>query len=155
MSVVHLICGKICSGKTFFCQQLVKETGAVVLSCDEVMLAILGEYLGDEHEKYTQRTEIWLLQKSLEILQTGIDVILEWGPWTRAGRDRLRDFYASHGVEYETHAICVDDNEWHRRIEKRNHSARNGAYLVDEGLLNKFLSRYEEPGPDEVDVWVD
>ena len=33
---VYLICGKICIGKSFYVNKIKSETGAVVLSCDEL-----------------------------------------------------------------------------------------------------------------------
>lgn len=158
MAKVILICGRICCGKTTYAHRLRMERRAVVLSCDEVMLALLDEQLGDRHEVYAARTEAYLLQKSLEIIETGIDVILDWGPWTRDGRSRVRAFYASHDVECELHGIRVSEEEWKARIAKRNAQIDDGvyqAYHVDEGLERKFLSRYEEPASDEISVWVE
>ena len=44
MAKVILICGKICSGKSTYAQQLRRENRAVVLSIDEVMLAFFGQH---------------------------------------------------------------------------------------------------------------
>ena len=52
------------------------------------------------------------------------------------------------------HLIDIPDAEWRRRIEGRNRMVSLGetqAYRVDEGLFQKFLSRYEPPSVDEVD----
>ena len=158
MSKVILICGRICCGKTTYAHQLRLKEKAVVLSCDEIMLSLLDEYLGERHEVYAARTEEYLLRKSLEIIQTGIPVILDWGPWTRAGRDRLKAFYAERGIAMEVHAIRVGETQWRSRIAARNAAADAGscpAYHVDEGLMNKFLSRYEELTDDEADLWID
>lgn len=32
---IHLMCGKICSGKTTFAEKLRKDINGVILSCDE------------------------------------------------------------------------------------------------------------------------
>ena len=37
MAAVHLICGKICVGKSTFAHTLANEKSAVILSCDEIM----------------------------------------------------------------------------------------------------------------------
>lgn len=157
MAHVFLICGGICCGKTTYAHQLRRKEKAVLLSCDEVMLSLLDEQLGDRHEVYAARTEKLLLEKSLEILETGISVILDWGPWTRAGRKRIREFYEVRGYDCRIHTIRTEAAEWEERIKCRNRESDEGlclAYHVDEGLKNKFLSHYEEPGLDETDVWV-
>ena len=42
-------------------------------------------------------------------------------------------------------------------IEERNNKIKNGNggsdFYVDEGLLNKMLSKFEEPSKDEINVW--
>ena len=158
MAKVILICGKLCSGKTTYAHMLCQQEKAVLLSCDELMLSLLDEYLGERHEVYAQRTEAYLLQKSLEILRTGISVILDWGPWTKAGRSQLKTFYAKQGIQLELHALRLKDAKWRARIAARNAAVEKRtyqAYHVDDGLLDKFQTHYEEPTADEVDCWID
>ena len=158
MAKVILICGKICCGKTTYAHSLRMQKKAVVLSCDEIMLSVLDEYLGERHDVYAARTEEYLLRKSLELLETGIPVILDWGPWTKAGRKKICSFYAEHGFECSVHAIRISEAEWQRRIALRNAQIDQGqcqAYHVDDGLAAKFLLRYEELTDDETDVWID
>ena len=50
MAKVIMTCGKICSGKSTYAEKLRKESGAVVLSIDELMTAVLGRELGDMHD---------------------------------------------------------------------------------------------------------
>lgn len=157
MSKVILVCGRICCGKTTYAHELRLKEKGVVLSCDELMLSLLDEYLGERHDVYAARTEAYLLRKSLEIIETGIPVILDWGPWTKAGRDRLKAFYAQHGIALEIHAIRIGEQEWRARITRRNADVSAGgcqAYHLDDGLMAKFLSRYEELAEEETDLWI-
>ena len=52
----------------------------------------------------------------------------------------------------------IDDDEWEKRIEKRNNEIKTGknneAYYLDEGLKKKVLAAFEEPDQDEIDVLV-
>ena len=110
---------------------------------------------GEMHDVYALRAEKYLLELSLQILQTGADVILDWGLWTKASRNRIRDFYASHGgIPTELHYLRIDPDEWARRIHKRNASG-DDAYYVDEGLREKAEKLFEEPAEDEVDVLIE
>ena len=92
-----MICGRICSGKSTYAQRLRVQNKAVLLSIDEIMLAVFGQHCGDKHDEYAGRTERYLLDKSLEIVATGLDVILDWGFW----RKEKRDITKSEG-KYET-----------------------------------------------------
>ena len=155
MSRVIMTCGKICCGKSTYARKLQAERNAVILSIDEITLTLFPEGSGEMHDTYALRAEQYLLNLSLQILRTGTDVILDWGLWTRAIRDRIRQFYASQeGIETELHYLRIDPEEWERRIRKRNASG-DAAYYVDEGLLNKVKALFEEPSAEEVDVLVE
>lgn len=157
MAKVIMTCGKICSGKSTYAERLRKEHGAVLLSIDEIMLAMFGQYVGEMHDEYVARTEKYLFGKSLEIVESGINVVLDWGVWTKAERAEAREFYKSRGIDYELHYIDVSDEVWRERIAKRNRAISKGeldAYYVDENLAAKFGAIFEPPSEDEIDVRV-
>lgn len=157
MAKAIMTCGRICCGKSTYARRL-RETGnAVILSIDEIMLSMFPEGAGEMHDIYVCRAEQYLLSLSLQILDTGMDVILDWGLWTRVQRDRLRAFWAEHGVENEIHYLRISKAEWDRRIRKRNAKQAEdpSSYYVDEGLLRKAEMLFEEPDEDEADVLVD
>ena len=75
MAKVFLICGKICCGKTTYAQKLYNENNAVLLSVDEITLALFGQHCGDKHDEYVERTEKYLLNKSMEVINKDINVV--------------------------------------------------------------------------------
>lgn len=158
MAKVMMTCGKLCSGKSTYARKLKDETGAVILSMDELMLALFPEGAGEKHDIYVKRTEQYLLNQSLQILETGTDVILDWGLWTREQRERIRAFYTAHSIQNEIYYLRIPDEEWARRIQKRNAKKQEGessGYYVDEGLLRKFNRIFEEPSAEETDVIIE
>ncbi len=158
MARIIITCGKLCSGKTAYAIRLAKEISAVHLSVDEITLLLLGPYPGDILDEYVEKLEIYFFEKSLEFAASGISSVIDIGLWTKAERESVREFYRSRGAECELHYIKIPDDEWRRRIEKRNRDVALGlvqAYPVDENLLKKFESWFEEPLPDEVDLIID
>lgn len=157
MAKVIMTCGKICSGKSTYAARMRKKHNAVLLSIDEIMLAMFGQYVGEMHDEYVARAEKYLFGKSLEIIESGINVVLDWGVWTKSERSEAREFYKSRGIDYELHYIDVSDEVWRERIAKRNDSISKGeldAYYVDENLAAKFGAIFEPPSTDEIDVRV-
>lgn len=151
MAKVIMVCGKICSGKSTYAERLRRENDAVLLSIDEIMLAMFGQYVGE----YVAHTEKYLYGKSLEIVGSGINIVLDWGVWTKAERAEAREFYKSRGIDYELHYIDVSDEVWRERINKRNSAISNGrldAYYIDENLAAKFGAIFEPPDDEEIDV---
>lgn len=157
MAKVIMLCGRICSGKSTYAQRLGKERSAAVLSVDEIMLAMFGQYVGEMHDEYVERTEKYLFVKSTELINSGINVILDWGLWTKEERKFAREFYAARNIKCELHYINISDELWAKRLAKRNALVAAGntdAYYVDENLAKKFASIFEAPAADEIDVMI-
>jgi len=151
-----LICGKICSGKSTFAEQLCRQQNAVVLSCDELVLSILPGDLGEQHDETLARVQKYLYKKSLEILQDGSSIILEWGFWRKNDRDFARSFFTDNGFSCKIHYIDVSEEQWAANISKRNKDIERGlttGYMVDDGLLQKLTALFETPDKEEIDFW--
>lgn len=154
---VIITCGKICSGKSTYAQRIRKEYKAVILSVDEITLALFGNDVGEKHDEYVEKAEEYLFRKSVEILETGITVVLDWGLWTREERDHARAFYRKHNIPCEIHYLEISDEEWNRRIQKRNAditAGKTSAYIVNEELAEKVRGLFEEPERNEIDIVV-
>ncbi len=157
MAKAILICGKICSGKTYYATNMMKNHNAVLLSSDELISALFHPNENEYHDKVIEKAHSYLLQKSVEIIKTGADAILDWGFWTRRQRAAICKFYAEHGIQTEWHYMDIDDAEWRRNIEKRNKAVLAGEttdYYADQGLIDKVNKLFEAPCKDEADVWV-
>lgn len=157
MAKVTLICGRICCGKTTYAKELQQKHRAVILSVDEIMLAIFGQYAGEKHDAYTEAVKLYLYQKSAELTAAGVDVILDWGFWTRHDRARARAFFGARQIPCELHHLDVDDAVWQARVEKRNAQVSAGddsAYYIDRKLAEKFAAMFEPSAEAEIDVTV-
>ena len=156
MNKVILICGKICSGKSVYAKRLIMENKAVRLSANEIMLALFGQYLGEKHEEIDKKTVTYLYKKSIEIISSGIDVILDWGFWTYEQRQYATKFYTDKGISIEWHYIDVNDDTWQQNINTRNDKITNGqedSYFIDKNLATKFNSLFQMPKKNEMDIW--
>lgn len=157
MAKVIMTCGKICSGKSTYSERLRKENKAVVLSVDEITLALFEQNIGENHDEYVEKLEKYLFEKSLHIISVGVNVILDWGFWTKAERDYAREFYGTRDIRYEFHYMDISQDTWHMRLDKRNKAILAGevkAYYVDENLQEKVEALFEKPDKKEIDVWI-
>ena len=156
MGSVILICGKLCSGKSYYARRIAKERTAVILSCDELMYDLFRREEGAEHDKYVQRVQQYLLRKATEIV-TLQDVVLDWGFWTKQTRADTAEYFSSLGIPFEWHYVPVDNSTWETRIAHRNNRVLSGEttdYYVDDGLMEKFRTIFEEPNEMTMDVIV-
>ena len=157
MSKVIAICGKICCGKSYYAAKLQEKEKAVILSCDELTKDLFDNDLGEKHDEMALRIWAYFKKKSVELVKAGCTVILDWGFWSRANRRALREYYREQDIPCEWHYIEVEDETWKRNIEERNHRVLSGQggsdYYLDEGLMGKLNSLWEEPEKEEIDVW--
>lgn len=157
MAKIMAVCGKICSGKSYYAKKLQRNENAVILSCDEMTSILFNNDLGEKHDEMSKRIWEYLLMKSVDIVKIGTSVILDWGFWSKQDRRYITNYFNAHQIVCEWHYIEVDDNSWEINIEERNKRILEGNggsdYYLDEGLKNKLLSKWEEPTKDEIDIW--
>jgi len=156
LAKVILICGKICSGKTKYAKSIMNKTNAVILSVDEITLALFGQHLGEKHDEITGKTEKYLLKKAAEIISIDVNVILDWGFWTYKTRKFVTDYFKELNINIEWHYVDIDNKTWYKNVQKRNKDIENNtgnAYFIDDSLAKKFWDLFEEPKPNEMDVW--
>lgn len=157
MGKVILICGKICSGKSYYAKQLKAKYNAVILSTDEATSDLINNVQGEFYNIFAARVNLYLRKKAVEISRAGANVILDWGFWTREGRNKIFEYLKSYDILYEWHYIDIDDELWQKNIEERNKRILEGNggsdFYVDEGLLKKLFSMFEVPENNEINIW--
>lgn len=159
MSKLIAICGKVCSGKSYYAATLREKENAVILSCDDVTMTLFDNDLGDNHDVMVKKIMTHLKDVSIKIINTNTNVILDWGFWSKKDREELTEFYKKNNIPIEWHYICVDDETWNKNIKERNKRVEEGNggsdFHVGEGLRKKVLSRWDEPKKEEIDIWID
>lgn len=157
MPKVLIMCGKICSGKSTYAEKLKLENKAVILSVDELTLALFENQAGEKLDFYVEKLKEYFLKKSLDMVEAGADVILDWGFWTKKERDYAREFYDSRNISYQFYYMNVGIDEWKKRILKRNQEIKREqleAYPIDKGLLSKVERMFEEPDRKELKAMI-
>jgi len=156
MAKLIITCGKICSGKSFYSKKLKDELNAVIISPDEATYDLINNEQGEFYNVFSERLNKYLTKKVGEMVQAGANVIFERGLWSHKDRKEIREYYKKIGIDFEIHYVCVDDETWKQNIEERNKKVQEGNsgadFYLDEGLMKKLESRWEEPTGDEFDV---
>ncbi len=157
MAKVIAICGKICSGKSYYAKQIKARYNAVILSTDEATYDLIKNEQGEFYDIFADRVNKYLRKKAAEIVSAGCNVILDWGFWTREERKETTDYFNIYGIDVEWHYINIEKNRWEKLIEERNKRIEEGNgssdFYLDDGLMKKLLSKFEEPTREEIDVW--
>lgn len=152
MPKIILLIGKLCSGKTTYARQLMAQGEAILLSADEIMQTIFPAPLGDQYDIYSARAQRYELMLARRLWEAGCTVVLDNGFWTRESRQEAQKAFA--GIPLEWRYICPPEDVWRQQIALRNAHVQSGCagmdeYYVDEGLMQKMVSRFEEPTSEE------
>jgi predicted kinase len=146
----HLIHGYLAVGKTTFARQLSSRTGAILFSVDEWYLRLFTDGTPTarlDHELYlrleSQLDELWPL-----ILLRGVDVILDFGFWTRALRDRTRHLAAEAGASVVLHSVSCGEQTARQRLAARNQDPR-GSFLITDVAYDELRGKFAALEADE------
>ncbi|MBO5502815.1 MAG: ATP-binding protein, partial [Clostridia bacterium] len=120
MATLHLICGTISSGKTTYARRMMQQQPALLLSVDEVTLALSSVIPPENHDQTTPLVKKWLLEKAQEALAAGVDVIFDWGFWKKDERAEYERFLTAENIPHVWHYIDISTNRWEQQIAKRN-----------------------------------
>lgn len=156
MGRVIVVCGKICSGKSYYSNELKDKYNAVIISPDEATYELINNEQGEFYNVFSERLLNYLTRKVGEIAQAGANVIFERGLWSKKERQEIRAYYQSKGIDCEIHYVFVDDETWKQNIQERNQRVLEGKggsdFYLDEGLMIKLEEKWEEPTNVEFDV---
>lgn len=138
------------SGKTTLAVALSQSMGAARMCPDDWMTAA-GIDLWDSDVR--ARIEQLQLQVALDLLRRGQSVVIEWGVWTRAERDALRDAGRATGAAVELRYVTASLDELWRRICTRDREGKWGSRPISRAELEGWAEVYEVPTGEELDTY--
>ncbi len=143
-----VFCGLPGAGKTTEATRTCETSGYLRLAADDWMMD-----LGLEPLDVDGRVRVERLQRSLllELLERGVTVVYEDGPWARSGRDELRDAVRAIGAAIEFHYLDVPIDELWRRIVRRNAEDTWGTIQREE--LDQWAAQIEVPTREELALY--
>jgi predicted kinase len=156
MTVAHLVCGPVGSGKTTYARALATRLRAVHFSTGEWVAALYaGDEAGLDAGEDAQRARIERCEERIwsvvgQLLALGTSVVLDVELGEAAARDEWRTRVAGTPLaESKLHFLDVSRDTRLSRIQTRNQQASPAA-VVSEARFNQLDLRFEPPTDDEL-----
>lgn len=150
--MVTLLCGKIGCGKTTLAQKIRSETGAVLLSADELLLTVFTQCLGDKHDETNARCLLYLYGLAAQLDSLGISSVIDAGFWTRESRKIAREYFTSRNINIQLYYLEIPEGERIARVKRRNEQLRQSPkreFILCDQTLARLDAKFELPAPEE------
>jgi predicted kinase len=136
------------TGKTTAARGIEAERGALRLTKDEWVKALYGE---DNPASASDVIEGRLIQVGMRALELGIDVVIDFGLWSRDERSALRHLAAEVGAKVEICYFELTSAERRRRLDERQAEAPDETWPISEQELTEWASEVDIPTAAELD----
>ena len=154
MPTVHLIHGYLGAGKTTFAKKLAEDVKGVRFNPDEWMARLYGE--DPPAEQFAERLErvfALLDDQWVRVVRCGVDVILDYGFWTRASRDAARQRAAAAGAACRLYSLQCSDATARKRCQQRNAKLQGSLFIAD-NTFDVLKARLEPLQADEPHILI-
>ncbi|QBF26591.1 ATP-binding protein [Pseudomonas tructae] len=153
--VLHLLCGKIASGKSTVAKSLATEHSAILLSEDHWLSRLYPEQIKSvtDYVQLAHRIRGVLGPLVIDTLAAGVSVVLDFPANTPADRQWLRSLAEAAKVPHCVHYIEIDDDTCRGRLHVRNVRAEHDFAATDaefDLITSYFRPPNEEEGLDVV-----
>lgn len=135
------------TGKTTVARQL-EADGALRLTKDEWVKALYGP---EDPSEATAVIEGRLIALALRAVELGVDVVVDFGLWSRDERTALRQAAADVGARAELRYLALEPAEQRRRLDRRYADAPHTTWHMSGEDLAGWAARFTPPTPGELD----
>lgn len=148
---LHLLCGKMASGKSTLAARLSEEHGAIVIS-EDLMLARL--YPGEIRDVASYVARAARIRESLRpqlvaSLRLGLSIVLDFPANTREQRGSLVEIARDAGVDHVLHYIDCSDDTCKTRLVRRGIEQPERAATDTLEMFEAITRFFQPPSADE------
>ena len=144
MTTLHVVVGLPGAGKTTLAKRLEAELPALRLTPDEWMVPLFGE---SEAGGKRDAVEGLLIGVAMRSLRLGVDVVLDFGVWSRDERTGLRHLAADVGSVTRLHYLSVEPEEQWRRLAARDDPR---SFRIARAQMDGYATLFETPTVEEL-----
>lgn len=147
---LHVLCGKIASGKSTLSAKLGTSPGTVIVSEDHWLAALYASEMQSlaDYVRCSSKLRIAMKPHLVSLLNAGISVVLDFPANTRINREWMMRIIKESGANNCLHFLRVSDEVCKTRLRARNAEGTHDFAATDQQY--EIITRYfSEPADDE------
>ena len=147
---LHLLCGKIASGKSTLSAKLGSSPGTVIVREDLWLAALFAEEMHSisDYVQYSSRLRSAMKPHLVSLLKAGLSVVLDFPANTQTNREWMMSIIKESGASNKLHYLNVSDDVCKSRLRVRNAEGGHEFSATDQQF--EIITRYfSEPTADE------
>ncbi|OIR02797.1 hypothetical protein GALL_150050 [mine drainage metagenome] len=150
LGTLHLLCGKIASGKSTLAKELVKTPNTVILSEDEWLANLYPSEIKSitDYIRCSGHLRGAMEKHVAELLRIGVSVVLDFPANTVANRKWMKGILKNVHAEHVLHFLDVSDDHCLMRLRARNASGTH-AFVVEDAEFDRITSYFVAPQLEE------
>lgn len=147
---LHLLCGKVASGKSTLAQSLASHPRSVLLSEDAWLSGLFAENLLSlaDYVRCSTRLRQTIAPHIVDLLCSGTSVVLDFHANTTDSRRWMRGLIDEAGCRHQLHYLDVPDDVCKQRLKLRNASEKH-EFSVTEADFDRISSHFHPPSEKE------
>lgn len=148
--VLHLLCGKIASGKSTLAATLANAPNSVLISEDQWLKALFADQMktGADYVRCSERLRSIMKPHVAMLLTGGTSVVLDFAANTVGQRRWMLDIVRDTGAVHQLHFLDVPDDVCLDRLRARN-AAGVHEFSPTEEQFHQFTRHFVAPTPEE------
>ncbi|MDT4291688.1 ATP-binding protein [Methylomonas sp. MO1] len=151
LPTLHLLCGKIASGKSTLAKELAKTPDTVILSEDTWLVHLYPDDIKTvaDYVRCASNLRGAIGPHVTDLLRIGVSVVLDFPANTVANRKWMRSLIDRVESEHVLHFLDVSDDKCLTRLRARNTSGTHAFVVADtefDLITNYFVAPQQEEG---------
>ncbi|NGX87624.1 ATP-binding protein [Rahnella sp. Lac-M11] len=149
-AMLHILCGKIASGKSTLARELATQPFTVVVSEDRWLSALFKEEMRtiEDYVRCSAKLRSAIAPHVVSLLSAGVSVVLDFPANTVANRQWMMSIIHESGADHRLHFLNVSADVCKSRLHVRNQSGTHDFVVTDEQF--ELISRhFAEPQAEE------
>lgn len=147
---LHLLCGRIASGKSTLAARLAAADRTLLIAEDDWLDALYPDDIGTaaDYVRCAARLRMALGPHIASVLNAGVSVVLDFPANTVETRAWMRGILDASGAAHELHLLTAPDTVLLARLRARN-AAGDHPFAVTEEQFHRISGHFAAPSPDE------